>query len=171
MDLDTKNIISFVARRSKSGKTTLLEQVIKELKQRDIRVTVIKHSKNRSDIQIDKEGKDSWRFVQSGADRVMLFTDKFLYMYENMPPEIGHIISLASKEADIVIIEGFKEGPFKKVEVFINGYNSIPLSVERPDGDFIAMVSDTKVETSIPCFAFDDIKGITDFLIRSISRD
>jgi len=170
MELDTTNIISFVARESKSGKTTLIEGLIKELKQRNIKISVIKHSKYSSEVQVDKEGKDSWRFVQSGADRVMLFTDQFLYMYENKPAEINHIISLASQDAGIVIIEGFKEGPFKKIEVFRKGNNTTPLSVERPDKNFIAIVSDTKIDCSIPCFSFDDIKGITDFLMGYISK-
>jgi len=168
MDSYPKNIVSFVARSSKTGKTTLLERVIKELKQKGMNITAIKHSLHGAQIQIDKEGKDSWRFVQSGADRVMLFSDRSMYMYENKKPEPAYLISIASRNADLVIIEGFKDGPFKKIELFRKELNNVPLCVEKPEGNFIAIITDDRVDVHIPCFSFRDIKGINNFLIRNI---
>ena len=51
---------------SGSGKTTLIEQLVRSLKARGLRVAVIKHDVH--DFEMDREGKDSWRFSQAGAD-------------------------------------------------------------------------------------------------------
>ena len=62
--------VSFVAASSNSGKTTLIEKVVRILKERGLRVAVIKHASKGFDI--DRPGKDSWRFREAGADAVML---------------------------------------------------------------------------------------------------
>ena len=59
-------IISIVG-NSNSGKTTLIEKLIPELKKRGYRVGVIKHAHHG--FNIDKKGKDSWRHKVEGADR------------------------------------------------------------------------------------------------------
>ena len=51
---------------SGTGKTTILEQLIPLLKQRGLRIAVLKHDAH--DFEIDREGKESWRFSHAGAD-------------------------------------------------------------------------------------------------------
>ncbi len=63
-------VVSFVAASSNSGKTTLIEKIVPILKARGLRVAVIKHASGGFDL--DKPGKDSWRFQQAGADSVIL---------------------------------------------------------------------------------------------------
>ena len=62
-------IISIVG-KSESGKTTLLEGLIIELKQRGYKVAVIKHASK--DFELDKVGKDSWRLSQVGSEVVAI---------------------------------------------------------------------------------------------------
>jgi len=50
---------------SGSGKTTLLEKIIPLLKQRGLRISVIKHTHH--DFDIDHPGKDSFRHREAGA--------------------------------------------------------------------------------------------------------
>ena len=69
-NIKTKRVVSFVAASSNSGKTTLIEKVIRILKDRGLRVAVIKHASAGFDL--DRPGKDSWRFQQAGADTVIL---------------------------------------------------------------------------------------------------
>ncbi len=61
--------LSFVA-KSGTGKTTLLEKVIAELKSRGYRVGVIKHDAHR--FEIDQPGKDSYRLSAAGADATLI---------------------------------------------------------------------------------------------------
>ena len=58
---------------SGTGKTTLIERVIRELKARGVRVAVVKHDVHG--IDPCDEGKDSGRFRLAGADRVALIAD------------------------------------------------------------------------------------------------
>ena len=67
--------VSFVA-KSGTGKTTLLEKVIADLKGRGYRVGVIKHDAHRFDI--DHPGKDSYRLTAAGADTMMISSPESL---------------------------------------------------------------------------------------------
>lgn len=57
-------VISIIA-KSGTGKTTLLEKLIAELKRRGYRMGTMKHDAHQFDI--DREGEDSWRLTQAGA--------------------------------------------------------------------------------------------------------
>ena len=46
---------------SGAGKTTLVEQLIPALRQRGLRVSVVKHAHHKFDI--DHAGKDTWRHL------------------------------------------------------------------------------------------------------------
>ncbi len=60
-------VVSFIG-LSGRGKTTLLEQLVRELKRLGYRVAVVKHAPHGFDI--DHPGKDSWRLNQAGSDIV-----------------------------------------------------------------------------------------------------
>jgi len=149
-----EKIVSFVGRGSLSGKTSVIERVIAELKHRGRTLAVVKHGIH---MQVpDKEGKDTFRFARQGADRVMMFSDDSLFMYEYTPPTVEYLVSLAVKDVDIVLVEGFKAGPFRKIEVFNSQVYETPLCIEHPSPDYIALVSDKRLEVPIPRFGFDD---------------
>ena len=63
-------IVSFVAASSNSGKTTLIEKIVRILNERGLRVAVAKHASRGFDL--DRPGKDSWRFQEAGAAAVVL---------------------------------------------------------------------------------------------------
>ena len=60
-------VFSFIA-YSNTGKTTYIVELIAELTRRGVRVGAIKHDAH--EFEIDKQGKDSWRFARSGAQVV-----------------------------------------------------------------------------------------------------
>ncbi len=81
---------------SNSGKTTLIERIIKEMK--DVKIGVVKHAK-----EVDVPGKDSSRFIKAGASEVVLINN------------LVHIIKRVNlykivKEMnyDLILLEGFK---------------------------------------------------------------
>lgn len=160
-------LFSFVAAASNSGKTTLIEKVVAILKERGLRVAVVKHASMGFDL--DKPGKDSWRFQQAGADTVVLVgPGKMAIMrtvsHEPSPQELLQ----ATGNADIVIHEGFKKNEMNMIEVFRHG-----ASGERPlcMGDassFLALVSDRPFPVSIPRFDLNDADGVADFLVKKI---
>jgi molybdopterin-guanine dinucleotide biosynthesis adapter protein len=155
-------IIAFVGRGSLSGKTSVLERVIVELKARGKKLTVVKHGIH---IEIpDKDGKDTFRFARQGADRIMMFSDDSLFMYENKPPDVAYLAGIAVKDMDIVLVEGFKAGPFRKIEVFNSQVYQVPLCLEHPSPDYIAVVSDTMLDLPIPRFGFNDTHALCDMI-------
>jgi molybdopterin-guanine dinucleotide biosynthesis protein B len=158
----TRPIVSFVAACSNSGKTTLIEKIVKILKARNHRVAVIKHT--AAGFDLDKPGKDSWRFQQAGADSVVLVGPGKMALIRKLdgvpsPAEIER----AAGEVDIVIQEGSRESAKNKIEVFRSGVSGDrPLCIE--DGSYLALVSDKPFPVSIPCFDLNDAEGVANFL-------
>jgi len=88
----TTKTVSFVA-TSGTGKTTLLEKVIAELKLRGYRIGVIKHDAHQFDI--DHPGKDSHRLTAAGADTMLILSpDKLAVVKKHAePPAIEELIA------------------------------------------------------------------------------
>jgi molybdopterin-guanine dinucleotide biosynthesis protein B len=158
-------VVSFVAAASNSGKTTLIEKVVKLLKARGLRVVVIKHAKGGFDL--DQPGKDSWRFQQAGADAVILAGPGKIALIKKIErePSAEELEKLAG-DADIVIHEGSKKSAKSKIEVFRSG-----ISGERPlcmdDPSYVALVSDQPFDVSIPRFDINDGEGVAAFLMKN----
>jgi molybdopterin-guanine dinucleotide biosynthesis protein B len=110
--------IGFVA-YSGTGKTTLIEQLIAYLTGQGYKISVIKHTHHRFDI--DRPGKDSFRHRESGATEVMLVSDqRWVLMHElrdTQEPSIEEQLSKISP-CDLVIVEGFKQAAIKKIELW-----------------------------------------------------
>ena len=73
-------VVSIVG-KSKSGKTTLIEKVIPELKNRGYKIGIVKHAAHG--FEIDKKGKDSWRHQHAGADTVIVAGSDKMAMVKN----------------------------------------------------------------------------------------
>lgn len=165
-----RNIVSFVAKGTNSGKTYLMERLIDEYKKRGLRVAAVKHTNHLS--QVDKEGKDTDKFARKGADRIVLFSDNALMLYEFSCPGTDYLVALAEKNMDLVLVEGFKKGPFQKIEVFNPSSYDTPLCMENPDDrdTYIALVSREPVDAGLPWFSFDDIEGLCAFIDERIRQ-
>jgi molybdopterin-guanine dinucleotide biosynthesis protein B len=156
--------VSFVAASSNSGKTTLIEQVVRILKARGLRVAVVKHASAGFDL--DKPGKDSWRFQQAGADTVVLVgPDTMAFMKKIIrEPTPEELVQIAG-DVDIVIHEGFKLSAKNRIEIFRHGISgNRPLSLDDPS--FLALVSDQPVETTVTRFDWNDAAGVADFIVN-----
>ncbi|HNY66686.1 MAG TPA: molybdopterin-guanine dinucleotide biosynthesis protein B [Deltaproteobacteria bacterium] len=155
-------VISFVAKGTNSGKTYLIEKLIGEFKARGKRVTAVKHGTHR--MEVDKKGKDTYKFAQQGADRIILFSDSAMMLYELTSPHVERLVSLATEGVDIVLVEGFKSGPFRKIEVFNPDLYDSPLCLEESGEEYIAIVSREYLDVGLPWFSFEDLHGICDFI-------
>ena len=162
------NVFIFVG-HSSSGKTTLIEKLLRELNSRGLRVATIKHAHHK--VVLDTPGKDSWRYKQAGAVMSMLVTSNELQLVadavDRREPE-----QLAQRflgEADLVLAEGFSHSSGVKIEVLRRETGSIPRCAVE-DG-LIAMVTDVEeVYPQLPHFALDDINGIVQFMLDRLPR-
>lgn len=162
VDSAYRNILSFVAQGTNSGKTTVLEKVIEELIRRGRKVTAVKHGLHMH--YADKPGKDTQRFASRGASRIVLFSPEGMIMYEHEPPTLDYLCSVAAAGVDIVLVEGYKSGPFRKIEVFNDTLYSIPICRKNPSDEYIALISNTHLDEGIPNFLFHEIDALCTFI-------
>ena len=156
--------VSFVAASSNSGKTTLIEKVVRILKDRGLRVAVIKHASKGFDI--DRPGKDSWRFREAGADTVMLVgPDSVALMKKTERQPSPEELELRAGDVDIVIREGFKQEGSNRIEVFRGGVSGeLPLCVNNRY--IIALVSSVPIAVAVPRFDWNDAVSVADFITK-----
>ena len=163
-----------IAGHSGMGKTTLLERLIPELRSRGLSVSLIKHS--HKSIQIDQPGKDSHRLREAGCNEVVLLgTERWALMHElrGAPePSIDYLLGRL-QHCDIVLIEGFKDGDFPKIEVWRGALERSTLWPQWPG--IVGIASDQpKAEldrandTPTPTwFDLKNIKAIADHVIEN----
>ena len=156
-----------IAGWSGSGKTTLLEKLIPQLTARGLKVAVIKHAHHGFDI--DRPGKDSYRHREAGASEVLLScNDRWALMHERRDPSDVTLDELLARLApcDLVLVEGFKQEPIPKLEVYRPENGKPPLFPGR--GDIVAVASTVGIATGLPCLALDDVAAIADFVMNTL---
>jgi molybdopterin-guanine dinucleotide biosynthesis protein B len=150
---------------SGAGKTTLLTRVIPLLVEQGLRVSVIKHAHHKFDV--DTPGKDSWRHREAGAAEVLVSSgNRWALMHELRGEREPHLPELLQKLArvDLVVIEGYKSEPHRKIEVY-RAANGKPLLFPG-DADIVGIAADVAVETSLPVVHLDDIGAISAMMRR-----
>ncbi|MBN2720599.1 MAG: molybdopterin-guanine dinucleotide biosynthesis protein B [Proteobacteria bacterium] len=166
-------VVAFVSRKSGTGKTTLLTGVLKCLKERGYRIGTVKHSFHP--IQVDHEGKDSFRHFQAGAGVTVVSSPGILVTIRKVGvPSMDEICGEASKDVDIVLVEGFKDLPHPKIEVFRSGFSEHPLAQE--DGDraigVAAVASDVPLNIDVPVLPLNNPEAVCDFIeTRFLKRE
>jgi molybdopterin-guanine dinucleotide biosynthesis protein B len=153
-----QHIISITG-RSGSGKTTLIEKLIVHYKSMNKKVSVVKSMRHH--FETDPPGKDTFRYRDSGASASIITNGrKFALISENDRDE--NPLELAKRffaDSDIIIIEGFKEGNQQKIEVI--GDSKEP-ALFFEDKNIKILVTDNDINTELPIFRRDDIKGIAE---------
>lgn len=157
-------VIAFAA-YSGTGKTTLIEKIILNLKKRNLRVAVIKHDGHR--FEIDHEGKDSWRFSHAGADITIISSSEKMAYIEQRELSLQQQIDMVH-DVDLILVEGYKNAHLPQIGIARKETGKgFTAELDR----FIALVSDYEdLDTDLPSFHLNDIDQITDFILREISN-
>ena len=152
-------VIAFAA-WSGTGKTTLIEKLIRELKSRGLRLAVIKHDGHK--FEIDHEGKDSWRFAQAGADITMISSAEKTAYVEQGNLSLEQLLGMVH-DVDLILVEGYKNKDLPQIGIARKetgkGFTAEP-------EHFIALVTDMEIETDVPCFGLENITDIADFILE-----
>ena len=151
---------------SGSGKTTLLTRLIPVLREQGLRVSVIKHAHHKFDV--DVPGKDSWRHREAGAEEVLVSSaNRWALMHELRGQRELRLPELLKKmsRVDLVVIEGYKSEPHRKIEVY-RAANGKPFLFPADPG-IVGIASDVAVETRLPVAHLDDIPAIAALMWRS----
>ena len=147
--IDFKKPVLGFAAYSGTGKTTLLVKLLPLLKQRGIRVAMIKHAHH--DFDIDTPGKDSYELRKAGADQMLIASDqRWAMMVENThddAPTLKELINkLDHRRCDLVLVEGFKHLPFEKIELHRPSLGKDKIFID--DKNIIAVASDEPIDTN-----------------------
>ena len=97
-------VIAFAA-YSGTGKTTLIEKLVRELKNRGLRLAVIKHDGHK--FEIDHEGKDSWRFAKAGANITVISSSEKTAYVEQGELTLEQLLDMIHG-VDLILVEGYK---------------------------------------------------------------
>lgn len=154
-------ILSIVG-KSNSGKTTLIEKLVAELKSRGWKIGTVKHDVHGFDIDIP--GKDSYRHRAAGADSVIISSPQKLALVKSVPQELtlDQLAKQYFSDVDLILTEGYKREDKPKIEIHRRAVN--PELLCGPGDNLLAVASDTKWEAGVPCFDLNDYKTIADFV-------
>ena len=168
------HVIAFVG-ASKVGKTTLIEHLTRLFKNRGLRVSAVKHSHHS--VEIDHQGKDSWRMKKAGSFEVVLVSDRSLSLQRTFERDshmsIHAVIAQMYDGVDWVFVEGFKSSDLLKVEV-IRSQEVLQNPFFLSD-DFVTAIAysdftEFPLTTALPVLPLDNPEIIADWLIAHQDR-
>lgn len=162
---------------SGTGKTTLLKSLLPRLREKGLRIGIIKHTHH--DFDIDHPGKDSYELRHAGAASMLIASSHRSALIEEHPkgqadPTLHQALqSLDHTRLDAVLVEGFKQARFPKIELIRKDSGRPPQYPQ--DSDIIAVATDAKdlpgqPERNITFIDLNDRAAIIDFLLLQLDR-
>lgn len=152
---------------SGGGKTTLLTELVERLQQRGLRVAAVKHTSHEH--LLHKAGSDTERLEAAGAGPVGLVTRAGVQL--TFPREsasaLPAMLETLAPDIDLVLVEGWKDGPFPKIEVWRKELGPL---IATGRSDVLAVVSDEPLPAHLRRFHFEQIAELTEFLTHWIDE-
>ncbi len=157
------------------GKTTLVCELIAELKGRGLRVGSIKHTHHHHEL--DTPGKDSHRHRESGADLVGILSPTQSAVFWPGAPNDGRASAAGEeerytafeplfRECDIVLVEGDTRTSAHKLEVWRAVCGTPPLAQHLTN--VLAIVSDDAVDCDVLLLAHRQLPVLADFVCSTL---
>ncbi len=159
---------------SGAGKTTLVEQLVSALRERGLRVSVVKHAHHSFDL--DQPGKDTYRHRAAGALEVVVASSRRLALLREFEQEaqltVHQLIAELYDGVDWVLVEGFKDSDLLKIEVWRPASGQ---PARYPHDDFIVAIAtdspDALPEPTLrPVMDLNNPDAVADWLIASGPR-
>ncbi|TKX29070.1 molybdopterin-guanine dinucleotide biosynthesis protein B [Campylobacter sp. MIT 12-5580] len=144
---------------SNSGKTTLINKLIKHFSAQNLKVFVLKHDPSDKAC-FDTKGKDSFSFFENKAEVFVLSPTRTTF-FSHEPRSVEECLRLAG-DFDLFLIEGLKTLPYPRIGVFKDKLDESYFSVCKA----IASYEKPKNNT-LTWLDLDDIKGIASFILQN----
>jgi len=176
------NVIGFVG-DSGSGKTTLIECLLLRFCAAGLRVAAVKHAHHGFDM--DRPGKDSYRFRAAGAGQVLIASERRWALLSEIAAPPGqapaaddlaiHLAHLAP--CDLVLVEGFRSQPGipyidvrrARLPVHEPAHEPAHESARAPPGGIVALATDAPAPGPagpVPVLDLNDIDAVAAFIAR-----
>lgn len=154
---------------SGSGKTTLLRQLVAVLRERGLRVGYLKHAHHSFDL--DRPGKDSFELRAAGAAQTLLASrERWALLVEDASrgsdPDLHEMLArFESGRLDLILVEGFKQAHYPKIEVYRAALGQAPLYPHDPD--IVAVATDDALprRPHPPRLPLGDAAAVADFIL------
>lgn len=136
----------------KSGKTTTMNQIIKQLKALNYHVAVVKHHGEIGGQEIDiPQSRDHITYIESGADESIVQGYQYIHkLRRNAALELEVIINEEVTGKDIVLVEGYKAARYDKIVLYNNEEDKQTLSQLSN----IVLMVDTSVDSESVIYEF-----------------
>lgn len=158
--------VSFSA-RSGTGKTTYLEKLVACLKEKGLRIALIKHDAHG--FELDQPGKDSYRLRKAGVDTMILSgPDQTVQISRHTAgePSLKQLLS-SIQGVDLILIEGYKFGAQPKIQLLRKGYSETPVGNPENTIAYVADFPYDPVPSDLPVFALNDPQDLAEYLVSS----
>jgi molybdopterin-guanine dinucleotide biosynthesis protein MobB len=152
------NVIAIVG-PSGSGKTALICRLVPWLQEKGLTVAVLKHSHRGRKIT---ENRIALNYRRAGAKAVALTAPGLLQisLYGEEGADPASILTTLALQADVVLVEGFRQSPLSKLAFISPGRSPVAL------GNVVALLSRKKVKASPrPVFSPDEVDRIGAFIL------
>ncbi len=151
-----------------SGKTTLVEALVRNMTGRGLRVSTVKHAHHAFDL--DQVGKDSFRHREGGARQVLIASSaRWALMTELRDagePSLSDLLGRLDP-VDLVLVEGYKRDRHPKIEA--RRAATAQDLIAAADETIEAVACDAPLDgVTVPVFDLDDVAGISDFILRRV---
>ncbi|WP_053983634.1 molybdopterin-guanine dinucleotide biosynthesis protein B [Niameybacter massiliensis] len=163
----TKECPSYIAisGSKNSGKTTLMTNLIGYFTAKGLQVGTIKHDGHL--FEADVKGTDSYRHKQAGAARTLVYdTEKLCLVKDQQQQGIETLLAYFSG-MDLVLLEGFKESVYPKIEVVREATHIPPVC--NPE-TVLAYASDYLLDTTIQQYELQDIEALARVIENYLKR-
>jgi molybdopterin-guanine dinucleotide biosynthesis protein MobB len=159
--------------RKKSGKTSLIVDLLPLLRANGLRVGTVKHTTQIHPL--DASGTDSHKHREAGAETTLVITREAGALHFALPGERTQIEALPDRylgHLDLVLIEGWKQRRGPKIEILsANDEGTAEEPLFAGDPDLLGMVLPPGA-TSLPkridagrILRWEDVKQIAAFVI------
>jgi len=165
--LDSKIPVLGFAAYSGTGKTTLLKQLLPLLRERGLRVGMIKHAHH--DFDIDTPGKDSYELRKAGASEMLIASGRrWALMVETDKagdPRLQEMLNrLDQDNLDLVLVEGFKHEAFSKIELHRPSVGKPLIFPDDPNIIAVATDGELSEQTNLPLLDINNIQAVAEFV-------
>jgi len=143
-----------------TGKTQVVEALVRELTARGYRLGTIKHT--LEDAPLDTPGKDTWRHMKAGAGSTAILSENSTAFFHRKSFKVSDALKYLG-EIDFLVFEGFKT--LKTVSRII--VIDKPSDVDLINGLEIALIPNhLKIETTkdIPLIPIEQIEKLSDLV-------
>lgn len=122
---ESRQPVLSVSGRKNTGKTWLLERLVKQLAMSGIRTAVIKHDGH--EFEADVPGTDSYRMKKAGALGTVVYSGSRFSLVKDQAGLEAEDFFEHFPEADVILLEGQKYSRYPKIEVLRQAVSRLPV--------------------------------------------